>query len=116
MNSKRIILVFAVIIMCLFLYGQVSLQVGIAKIDITPDIPFMLYGYNARKTPSECILDSLSSRAIVFENVGKKFVSGYLPPAGLYKEGGYEVTSTRFEIGSAEKVVKETLRMLYNLE
>ncbi len=41
--------------------------------------------------------------------------SGYLPPAELYKEGGYEVTSTRFEIGSAEMVVKQALRMLYDL-
>ena len=42
--------------------------------------------------------------------------SGYLPPAGLYKEGGYEITSTRFEIGSAELVVKKALRMLYDLK
>lgn len=42
--------------------------------------------------------------------------SGYLPPSYLYKEGGYEVTSTKFEIGSAEKVVKQTLTMLYNLK
>jgi len=42
--------------------------------------------------------------------------SGYLPPAGLYKEGGYEITSTRFKIGSAEMVVKKALRMLYDLK
>jgi neutral ceramidase len=42
--------------------------------------------------------------------------SGYLPPANLYKEGGYEVTSTEFEIGSAEKVVKQTLKMLYDIK
>ena len=42
--------------------------------------------------------------------------SGYLPPAGLYKEGGYEITSTRFKIGSAEMVVKKALRMLYDLQ
>ncbi len=41
--------------------------------------------------------------------------SGYLVPAELYKEGGYEVRSTRFEIGSAETVVKKALRMLYDL-
>lgn len=40
---------------------------------------------------------------------------GYLPPAELYKEGGYEVTSTRFEIGSSDLVVKKALRMLYDL-
>jgi len=74
MNSKKIILVITVIIMCLCTYGQGSLQVGIAKIDITPDIPVMLYGYSARKTPSEGVHDSLSARAVVFENNGKKFV------------------------------------------
>ena len=42
--------------------------------------------------------------------------SGYLPPAELYKEGGYEVNSTRFEIGSADMVVKKALRMLYDLK
>jgi hypothetical protein len=42
--------------------------------------------------------------------------SGYLPPAELYKEGGYEVTSTRFEIGSSDMVVKKALRMLYDLK
>ena len=42
--------------------------------------------------------------------------SGYLPPAELYKEGGYEVTSTRFEIGSSDMVVKKALKMLYDLK
>jgi hypothetical protein len=42
--------------------------------------------------------------------------SGYLVPAELYKEGGYEVTSTRFEIGSSDMVVKKALRMLYDLK
>jgi len=41
--------------------------------------------------------------------------SGYIPPAELYKEGGYEVTSSRFEIGSAETLVKRATRLLYQL-
>lgn len=41
--------------------------------------------------------------------------SGYLAPAELYKEGGYEVTSSHFEIGSSDMVVKKSLRMLYDL-
>jgi hypothetical protein len=41
--------------------------------------------------------------------------SGYLPPLELYKEGGYEVTSTHFEPGSAETVVKEAVSMLHDL-
>jgi len=42
--------------------------------------------------------------------------SGYLPPAELYKEGGYEISSTRFEIGSSDIVVRKALRMLYDLQ
>ena len=41
--------------------------------------------------------------------------SGYLPPAELYKEGGYEVRSSHFKIGSSDMVVKKALRMLYDL-
>jgi len=42
--------------------------------------------------------------------------SGYLPPPELYKEGGYEITATRFEIGSSDMIIKKALRMLYDLE
>ena len=41
--------------------------------------------------------------------------SGYLVPAEFYKEGGYEVTTTRFAIGSSDMVVKKALKMLYDL-
>ncbi len=41
--------------------------------------------------------------------------SGYIAPAELYKEGGYEVTSSRFGIGSAETLVKRATRLLYRL-
>jgi hypothetical protein len=36
-------------------------------------------------------------------------------PAHLYKEGGYEVESTRFAIGSSDMIVKKALLMLYDL-
>jgi neutral ceramidase len=41
--------------------------------------------------------------------------SGYLPPLELYKEGGYEIQSTRFEPGSAETIIREAIRMLHDL-
>ena len=53
---------------------QGILRAGIAKIDITPDIPVMLYGYSSRNSLSEGIHDRLYARAVVFENAGKKFV------------------------------------------
>jgi len=42
--------------------------------------------------------------------------SGYLPLSSLYKEGGYEINSTHFAIGSDDIVVKKALRMLYDLK
>lgn len=41
--------------------------------------------------------------------------SGYLAPLELYKEGGYEVTSSKFETGSAELIVREAVKMLHDL-
>jgi hypothetical protein len=82
MNTKKLILVPIVIFMGLYITGQTSipekkqgiLRAGIAKTDITPDSPVMLYGYESRKTPSEGIHDPLSARAVVFENNGRKLV------------------------------------------
>jgi hypothetical protein len=41
--------------------------------------------------------------------------AGYLPPAPLYKEGGYEVTSSKFAPQAADLMVKQVLQMLYSL-
>ena len=98
MNSKKLFLAFAVFFFCLFLTGQSGksegkagvLRAGIAKIDITPDIPVKLYGYSSRKTLSEGVHDPLSARAVVFENNGKKVV---LVSSDLGSYGG-EVFST----------------------
>jgi neutral ceramidase len=40
----------------------------------------------------------------------------YLPPAHLYKEGGYEVRSSPFAPQAADLVIRQALRMLYQLE
>ncbi len=40
---------------------------------------------------------------------------GYLPPRHLYKEKGYEVESSRFAPDAADMVVKQALKMLYEL-
>jgi hypothetical protein len=50
------------------------IRAGIAKIDITPEIPVMLYGYASRKTPSEGIHDHLYARAVAFEKGNRKLV------------------------------------------
>jgi len=41
--------------------------------------------------------------------------SGYLPPLHLYKEGGYEVTTSPFEPGTAEDIKSEALKILNHL-
>jgi neutral ceramidase len=82
MNPKKAFLYVAVVVIALFLSVQPGrsqedkgiLRAGIAKIDITPDIPVMLYGYEMRKTLSEGIHDHLFARAVVFENNGRKII------------------------------------------
>lgn len=82
MKSIGLILFAAIFLTCCTLNGQVSkssagsgtLKAGIARIDVTPDIPVMLYGYASRKTPSEGIHDHLFARAVVFENDGRRIV------------------------------------------
>jgi hypothetical protein len=82
MNPKKLFLPIVALFICFSLLGQTNkseekpgtLRAGIAKIDITPDNPVMLYGYASRKTPSEGVHDPLSARAVVFENNGKKVV------------------------------------------
>ncbi len=82
MSLNKLFPVCIIFCICLFSYGQTSktegkqgvLRAGMAKIDITPKIPVMLYGYASRKTPSEGVHDPLSARAVVFENNGKKVV------------------------------------------
>ena len=41
---------------------------------------------------------------------------GYVPAAGAVPHGGYEVYTTSYEFGTAEKVVTELLAMLEKLE
>ena len=82
MKSRSLFLFIAVFFIFLSISGQTEktsgksgvLRAGIARIDITPDVPVMLYGYASRKTPSEGIHDHLYARAVVFENNGRKLV------------------------------------------
>jgi hypothetical protein len=82
MKITRLIMFVASFFILSDLYGQTDnpstsngvLRAGISRIDITPDIPVMLYGYSSRKTPSEGVHDHLYARAVAFENGGKKIV------------------------------------------
>jgi neutral ceramidase len=82
MKSKILFLVIGTFFIFFSVSGQADkssgknnvLKAGIARIDITPDIPVMLYGYASRKTPSEGIHDHLFARAVAFEKGGRKLV------------------------------------------
>ncbi len=82
MKSKSFFLLAAAALVCLTLDGQMAkssgtsgaLKAGIARIDITPEVPVILYGYASRKTPSEGIHDHLFARAVAFENNGRRLV------------------------------------------
>jgi neutral ceramidase len=82
MKSKELLILAAAALVCLTLEGQPvkpsgaagSLKAGIARIDITPEMPVILYGYASRKTPSEGVHDHLFARAVAFENNGRKLV------------------------------------------
>ncbi len=96
--SKKSVLSIAILAMVICLSGQTGfsqekqgiLRAGVAKIDITPEFPVMLYGYASRKTPSEGVHDRLSARAIVFENNGKKVVM-VSSDLGSYSDTVYRV-------------------------
>jgi neutral ceramidase len=82
MKSTFLSVLIVTISLCVPLFGQTEvpasdtapLNAGLAKIDITPEIPVMLYGYDARKTPSQGVHDRLYARAVAFENGGKKIL------------------------------------------
>jgi hypothetical protein len=51
-----------------------ELRAGLAKIDITPQEPVTLAGYESRKDLTKAVHDPLSARAVAFEQNGQKLV------------------------------------------
>ncbi len=47
-----------------------ALKAGVARIDITPDRPVTMFGYDARKDLSTGVHDPLSARVLAFEEGG----------------------------------------------
>jgi hypothetical protein len=54
--------------------GKQVLRAGIARVDITPNLPVAMGGYGARKGMSEGVHDNIFARAIAFESGGKRLV------------------------------------------
>ncbi len=61
-----------------------ELRSGRARIDITPEQPVTMAGYESRKDLSKGVHDSLSARAIAFEKDGKKLVLISIDNLGFY--------------------------------
>ncbi len=63
--------------------GNQVLQAGVARVDITPDVPVEMGGYGARKGLSERVHDRIFARAIAFESGGHRLVMVSLDLVGL---------------------------------
>jgi hypothetical protein len=61
-----------------------GLKAGIARIDITPDKPVTMFGYDARKDLSTGVHDPLSARVLAFEAGGKRLVLVSTDLIGFY--------------------------------
>jgi len=71
------------------LEGEGLLQVGTARVDITPDMPVQLSGYEARKALSTGIHDRLYARAVAFDCGDEKLVLVSADLIGFY-DGTFE--------------------------
>ena len=60
------------------------LRAGVARIDITPDKPVTMFGYDARKDLSTGVHDPLSARVLAFEADGKRLVLVSTDLIGFY--------------------------------
>lgn len=65
------------------------LKAGIAKLDITPDLPVQMSGYGSRTELSIGVHDNLYARVVAFENNGKRLVLISTDVIGYYG-GTYE--------------------------
>ncbi len=61
-----------------------ELSAGLARIDITPEQPVRLAGYESRKELSQGVHDPLSARALAFGQDGRKLVLVSIDNLGLY--------------------------------
>ena len=61
-----------------------ELRAGLCNVDITPDHPVKMGGYESRKELSQGVHDPLGARALVFENAGRHLAFVSLDNLGFY--------------------------------
>ena len=57
-----------------FAVAAAQLRAGLSKIDITPEHPVKMGGYESRKDLSQGVHDPLGARALAIENEGRRVV------------------------------------------
>ncbi len=75
--SRIIVLSAVVSLLCVLpslAADSAGLKAGVARIDITPEKPVTMFGYDARKDLSTGVHDPLSARVLAFEAGGKRLV------------------------------------------
>ncbi len=84
-----------ILFLCLFTYAngfsQSTMQVGIAKINITPKSPAFMTGYANRDKPSEGVLHDLWAKALVLSNKEEKMIIVTTDLLGLSHQVSVEV-------------------------
>jgi hypothetical protein len=84
-----------ILFVCLVTYAngfsQSTMQVGIAKINITPKFPAFMTGYANRDKPSEGVLHDLWAKALVLSNKNEKMIIVTTDLLGLSHQVSVEV-------------------------
>src|SRR5262245_6984414 len=83
---KRISLATVGILFCAISMAKPAegLRGGLARIDITPGKPVMMFGYASRTNLSTGVHDPLSARAMAIEQDGKRLVLMSVELCGFY--------------------------------
>jgi hypothetical protein len=69
-----------------FAVAAAELRAGLSKIDITPEHPVKMGGYESRKDLSQGVHDPLGARALVIENEGRRVAFVSLDNLGFYND------------------------------
>jgi len=84
-------ILFVSLITCANGFSQSTMQVGIAKINITPKSPAFMTGYANRDKPSEGVLHDLWAKALVLSNKEEKMIIVTTDLLGLSHQVSVEV-------------------------
>lgn len=71
---------------------EAAWKAGVARVDITPELPIWLAGYGARNRPADGVLDALSAKSLALEDAqGNRAVLVTVDLAGISRELTAEV-------------------------